>query len=61
MELPRKAWLVELVEDDRATILRVLFIGIERGLRNPTFLALLRLADVRKVLASPLIEPDEPK
>ncbi len=61
MELPRKAWLVELVEDDRATILRVLFIGIERGLRNPTFLALLRLADVLKVLASPLIEPDEPK
>ena len=44
---------------DQVSLDRTYISGIERGLRNPTFLVLLRLAEVLKVPVRRLIEHEE--
>ena len=44
---------------DRVGLDRTYVSGIERGIRNPTFLVLLRLARVLKVSAAHLVDPED--
>jgi transcriptional regulator with XRE-family HTH domain len=44
---------------DRVGLDRTYVSGIERGIRNPTFLVLLRLARVLEVPVSRLMEPED--
>jgi transcriptional regulator with XRE-family HTH domain len=46
---------------DRVGLDRTYVSGIERGIRNPTLLVLLRLAQVLKIPVSGLLEPDQDK
>jgi len=44
---------------DQVGLDRTYVSGIERGIRNPTLLVLLRLAQVLKIPVSRLLEPDQ--